>query len=800
MKRLLLLILLLQLPALAWWDASWNYRLKVNISSAQFSNFTANFTMDTASLIAAGRMNADCSDLRMTWLNRTSGNEHALDYWISRDCGRADTLIFTKLLEAGSNESIYCYYGNSGASSASDASPVFSSPSSFLPFEGDAPVDVVGGHPASYDNISVGDTPFSLGGILGNATWFDDADDAVNLSYLMADGLDNFTVAFWVNSTKTGNFTIVSVANSSQPDELTIMGNSTFLLVYVLGSSGSVDTGNLNDGSWHHVAVTRNATNISIYADGAYLGFFSAPSPVPLSVDSNGLWMGQHQGAVGGSWISGDELLGAVDEFLIYNRTLAPNEIARLASFAQQYNVHNQTKLLLNASSGSSVDTSVNLRVFQGSTTVASGQGTLLDGFLEGIYNLSAGKSLSGGDISIRIDNFDFSDHQDVLFQFDDSYSGPLTWDVDSITPICAATVPGQWDRAFLTIPKQSHTIDKILHCSSWDFAQKACSGWSSADTSSYSGFGQNTTHFWFYATQFDAYGGGNLSLPDLHVGKITFNVSSFREDEFINISANVSNLGGQSASSVKVWLNITDCNSVELPMQEKTVDLAGGQWKFVNFVENFSICTFALNIAVDPTDAVSESNEFNNFNSTNITIPSWGYYYGNVSSEVVLANEDVKNVSLWTPSAASGNVFVADYDASINFSALWPLNGTNDFKEADEALKGENFTDGISDLYDSDDNDIADETATFQIFSYSLLDVPVHESYSGSPWKTGILWDRSDGGAEYNGSQDLVFIVSMEDNQNGAFGVSDYEMRVPAHLRNLAGSDPRIVMYYEIK
>ena len=77
--------------------------------------------------------------------------------------------------------------------------------------------------------------------------------------------------------------------------------------------------------------------------------------------------------------------------------------------------------------------------------------------------------------------------------------------------------------------------------------------------------------------------------------------------------------------------------------------------------------------------------------------------------------------MSIWTPEGTSGTVFIADYDASIDFSELWPINRTNDLTELDIKLESENFTDSISKTYDSDGNDVADETANFDIFSYSL-------------------------------------------------------------------------------
>ena len=120
MKKLIFLLFIVQLTAFAWWDLDWHYREKINLSaSSPFTNFTTNFTFDTATPISAGRMNPDCSDIRVVWQNDT---EIQLNHWLSRGCDQPDTLFFSKLSEASSNQTIYVYFGNPGESSISSVS------------------------------------------------------------------------------------------------------------------------------------------------------------------------------------------------------------------------------------------------------------------------------------------------------------------------------------------------------------------------------------------------------------------------------------------------------------------------------------------------------------------------------------------------------------------------------------------------------------------------------------------------------------------------------------------------------
>jgi len=131
-KKLVSLAFLLVFASfsLAWWNSSWDYRVPVNVteqSGSDLTNFQVKIVMDTASLISDGKMNSDCSDIRIV----DSDDSTELPYWIetensSEACNTTTTAIWTKLnLTASSTKTIYVYYGNSGATSESNGSAVF---------------------------------------------------------------------------------------------------------------------------------------------------------------------------------------------------------------------------------------------------------------------------------------------------------------------------------------------------------------------------------------------------------------------------------------------------------------------------------------------------------------------------------------------------------------------------------------------------------------------------------------------------------------------------------------------------
>lgn len=125
-----LLLIVLLLPALyfyatrpketaAWWNESWIYRKRIDISNpggSDLTDFQISFTLDTTD---TSKFQGNCEDLRITDVN---GN--LLPFWIEENnpgCGDANTKVWVKLPSIPSSGTyIYAYYGNPSASQSSD--------------------------------------------------------------------------------------------------------------------------------------------------------------------------------------------------------------------------------------------------------------------------------------------------------------------------------------------------------------------------------------------------------------------------------------------------------------------------------------------------------------------------------------------------------------------------------------------------------------------------------------------------------------------------------------------------------
>jgi hypothetical protein len=158
--------------------------------------------------------------------------------------------------------------------------------------------------------------------------------DRVSLPNTVLNALSSVTVSFWIRTTDAGFHTIVSAANASFDNEYRIAISGTALTVeYHNAANAALWTlGSVNNGNWHHVAVVSNQSTgqTTVYFDGASLGSQSAPMPASLSVSSGGLFLGQDQDTLGGTWDATQRMIGDLDQVRFYNRALTATDVAVL--------------------------------------------------------------------------------------------------------------------------------------------------------------------------------------------------------------------------------------------------------------------------------------------------------------------------------------------------------------------------------------------------------------------------------------------------------------------------------------
>jgi hypothetical protein len=218
--------------------------------------------------------------------------------------------------------------------------------------------------------------------------------------------------------------------------------------------------------------------------------------------------------------------------------------------------------------------------------------------------------------------------------------------------------------------------------------------------------------------------------------------------------------------------------------------------------------------VEVDPrtwtNGSFQEENETNNQANKTFEVGLYQVFAGNLSGIIEIEKQSI-NLTLFNWSIANTNgsyVFVADTESNVNFLRLQALgrnttNGTNsstagDFYELDIKIGTNNLTDSINRTYTLSNNPKG--TANLTIFERSVTHIPVINSTNTTTFQTGILWDTSDGGGEYNGNQDVVFVNPIAPAAQGSRGIYDFEISVPAYLRNYNAAGSTVAFYIELK
>ena len=115
---------------LTWYSTSWKFRKPITVNNSLTSALTdyqVYLQIETNSLISAGKMNSDCSDIRFTYYNSTTQAETVISHWLESGCNTGSTSIWVKVpsIPASGNSTIYMYYGNPSATGVSNGTNTF---------------------------------------------------------------------------------------------------------------------------------------------------------------------------------------------------------------------------------------------------------------------------------------------------------------------------------------------------------------------------------------------------------------------------------------------------------------------------------------------------------------------------------------------------------------------------------------------------------------------------------------------------------------------------------------------------
>ena len=264
------------------WGAQWGYRRAITISNSgsnALTNYQVNITLDTASLISAGKMRSDCGDIRFV-----DANGNLLNYWIESGCNSATTKIWVKVpsIPASSSTTIYVYYGNPSATSLSNGDNTFDFFDDFLGTSlNTAKWYVVSGTSYTVSSgilkITVGAIglqsalPFNLNsGYLTEARVQYNSNSEAYYSGVLEISSSRFTAGSNANADATILYMVDSPASSTSV--LTWIGNGS-ASSYNIASAASVFTMALN--TWYILGCESTPSTAAVWKDYSRLNNYA---------------------------------------------------------------------------------------------------------------------------------------------------------------------------------------------------------------------------------------------------------------------------------------------------------------------------------------------------------------------------------------------------------------------------------------------------------------------------------------------------------------------------------------------
>jgi len=323
------------------WNSSFAYFRPVILTTGVASNLTdfpAYFAFDSASLIAAGKMNSSCKDARVI-----SSDNQTMDFEIEgASCNTSSTVVWTRIPQTNANQNyyVYLYYGNSSAPDAQNKAGVWRNNFLNVYHLGDLKDSVTGG---AGTNVSAIANP---GGRIGGAYQFDGGVTSwggVDFGSKAGLGVSTaITVSAWANFADTGTTngwvkTIYSWGDEGANKLVWLgYGNSGGMRYYWEVGNGtrrdSLETGDpgIGTGRWYYFAATFDSGNYSIYKNAArYSTAVMTTNPVYNGPTAYNVKIGRYSAA------NSHYFNGTIDEVRISGVARGPEWIA--AEYGQTY-------------------------------------------------------------------------------------------------------------------------------------------------------------------------------------------------------------------------------------------------------------------------------------------------------------------------------------------------------------------------------------------------------------------------------------------------------------------------------
>ncbi|OXB54309.1 hypothetical protein ASZ78_008305 [Callipepla squamata] len=151
--------------------------------------------------------------------------------------------------------------------------------------------------------------------------------------YVMLDGvlpsLGDITCTFWMKSSDTTNYgTPISYAVENGSDNAFLLTDYNGWVLYVNGKERITDCPSVNDGNWHHIAVTWTCMDGAwrVYIDGKLSDGGSGLSVGSKIPGGGALVLGQEQDQKGEGFNPAESFVGSISQLNIWDHVLSPQQ------------------------------------------------------------------------------------------------------------------------------------------------------------------------------------------------------------------------------------------------------------------------------------------------------------------------------------------------------------------------------------------------------------------------------------------------------------------------------------------
>lgn len=159
------------------------------------------------------------------------------------------------------------------------------------------------------------------------------------------------------------------------------------------------------------------------------------------------------------------------------------------------------------------------IKIINESGIIASGNGHIFVNLtLNRNYTIEFLENITTQNLLVRIIDLNITEGINITSQIVKSYSKNMPQSIRNVTSIFAMNDTNlNYSYATLFIPKEGIKVDKIIHCTNWNFSSSNCNSWEINNTSDYY-LEENSTHIWFNVSHFQGFGGGESSYLEVQL------------------------------------------------------------------------------------------------------------------------------------------------------------------------------------------------------------------------------------------------------------------------------------------